>query len=183
MRWAARADLEASVNAEQRSVADAEHRYGPTYRADFLMLYQDYVASAERISDRRQLANTFFVTINTTLLGLHGIAGDLLGTEVARLPAILSALSGLLMCLAWINLIGSYKRLNTAKFAVILEMEKQLPSAPFTEEWAQLQRAEQGRRHLPLSDAERWVPRVFILVYLVVLIINVLRDLPMPFNV
>ncbi|MEE4280105.1 MAG: hypothetical protein V2I82_16685 [Halieaceae bacterium] len=152
---------------------DLQASYGPGYRADFLTLYQNYVASAERISDRRQLANTFFVTINTTLLGLHGLVGDLLGMDDAAIySASISALAGCLMCVAWMNLIRSYKRLNTAKFAVILDMEAQLPCAPFTREWQQLQKLSEDRRHTSLSDAEKWVPQVFILLYLVIVALN-----------
>jgi hypothetical protein len=153
---------------------DVQMAYGPGYRADFLALYQDYVASAERISDRRQLANTFFVTINPTLLRLHGLVGDLLGMDEAAIySAAISALAGCLMCFAWMNLIRGYKRLNTAKFAVILDMETQLPSAPFTEEWKKLQQQSEGRRHVSLSDAEKWVPWVFILLYLIIVGLNV----------
>lgn len=140
--------------------------YGDGYRADFLTMYHEYVASADKISERRTAANTFFVSANAGILGLNGYFlqnGDetsLLINDALWVPA----LAAILMCWIWRGLISSYKSLNGAKFGVILEMERQLPAAPYTDEWARLQDSQRSQKHIPLSDSEKYVPMVFMIV-------------------
>jgi hypothetical protein len=133
--------------------------YGEGYRSDYINMYHQYVASADRISERRGNANTFFVTANTALLG----ATEYMGGEFNNLwvPAI----SGVGMCIIWRGLIISYKNLNSAKFAVILDMEKTLPAAPYGNEWTQIKQAKSGRKHIPLSDYESFTPLAFGVLY------------------
>ena len=42
--------------------------YGSDYQRHLLEQYKLYVASTEKISDRRQRANNYFITINTAIL-------------------------------------------------------------------------------------------------------------------
>lgn len=44
-----------------------ESAYGPEYKPHLLELYKLYVEMADHISDRREKANSFFLTINTAL--------------------------------------------------------------------------------------------------------------------
>lgn len=140
--------------------------YGDSYRADFLTMYHEYVASADRISERRTAANTFFVSANAALLGLNGYflqkdgEPSLLINDALWVPAV----AAILMCWIWRGLISSYKSLNGAKFGVILAMERQLPAAPYTDEWANLQDSQRSSKHIPLSDSEKYVPMVFMIV-------------------
>ena len=45
-----------------------EKEYGSSYRDHLLAQYQLYVEGMEKISDRRQNANNYFITINTVLI-------------------------------------------------------------------------------------------------------------------
>jgi len=141
--------------------------YGDAYRADFLTMYQEYVASADRISERRQAANTFFLSINTALLGVTGyITG-----EGANLLWV-AALSGVVFSFTWRKLIASYRSLNTAKFKVIHQLEQRLPFAAYDEEWAQLEHGRNSEIHIPFSKVEAWVPLVFMFLHGLVFLFN-----------
>jgi hypothetical protein len=138
-----------------------------------LELYKLAVEMADRISARRALANTFFLTVNTGLVALLG--GRNLRWYVAG--------AGILFAFAWWWLLQSYRKLNSAKFHVISEIEARLPLQPFSEEWSYLQRTRAPRRLWPLGDlsawlkgyhelgtAERMVPVAFAAIYVIELI-------------
>ncbi len=134
-----------------------EEEYGERYRDHCLAMYHGFVESAERISDRRHSANSFFLTVNTALLG---ITGYLQSEEVNLLWLV--ALAGAVLCYTWYRLIGSYRSMNTAKFKVLHEIEQQLPFAPYDAEWEQLKRGKVPRVHIPFSQVEKVVPPVFL---------------------
>src|SRR4051794_34978490 len=77
--------------------------------ASELELYKLAVEMADRISARRALANTFFLTVNTGLAALLG------GKELRWYVAV----AGLVFALAWWWLLQTYRKLNRAKFEVI----------------------------------------------------------------
>ena len=135
---------------------------------NYFEIYKIAVEMADRISARRGLANSFFLTINTTVLGL-------LGTHVTSWYL---SVAGIVLCVSWWALLKSYRDLNRAKFEIILAMEKNLPAAMYADEWARLRK---DRVRFGLSPAalrpwlaqyrelgivERTVPWVFVLVYL-----------------
>jgi hypothetical protein len=137
--------------------------------ANYFGIYKMAVEMADRVSARRGLANTFFLTINTTVLGV-------LGTHAASWYL---AVAGIILCVSWWALLRSYRDLNAAKFKVILAMEKKLPAQPYGDEWNYLhpepvQSPSPGAavrawatRYRELGVIERTiVPWVFVLVYL-----------------
>lgn len=138
----------------------SEADYGDSYRSDYLTMYQDYVGSADTISARRHAANSFFVTINTGLLGVTGYLGDEAGGLIW-----LTALAGILFSYTWRKLIQSYRSLNTAKFKVIHELEKNLPFSAYDREWVHLKGGKDSKLHSPLSAVESRVPLVFMCIH------------------
>ena len=138
--------------------------YGERYREDFLTQYRDFVASADKISERRNAANSFFMLGNTTLIGITGYL-----TGVGEGHLWLVALAGMAFSVTWRLLIESYRSLNTAKFAVIHDMEQHLPLATYDAEWAHIQAV---GSYKPFSAVESWVPLVFVVLHGVVACIN-----------
>ena len=138
-----------------------EARYGARYRDDLITLYRDYVASADSVSARRTAANSFFVTINTALLGIRGYF-DVKSDETV----IILAVVGILLSLVWYRMIESYRALNGSKFRVIQLMERQLPLAAYTaEEYVQ----DHGPKvHQGLSSVEAYVPMLFALLHVAI---------------
>src|SRR5687768_1659685 len=81
---------------------------------------------ADRISARRAVASSFFLTAQSALVVLVGAASAKDWTF---------ALPGLVLAITWWLMLRSYRLLNAAKFEVIQGMEAQLPAAPFKAEW------------------------------------------------
>jgi hypothetical protein len=149
----------------------------PALPGHYFELYQLAVEMAYRISARRSVANNFFLTVNTGVIAV-------LGTTDVRWYL---AAAGIVLCVAWWELLKSYRDLNAAKFVVILAMEKKLPAQIFTDEWQILHpehapfalnrealRAWSGQ-YRELGYVERLVPWVFVLIYIVEIMRQVIR--------
>jgi hypothetical protein len=129
----------------------------------YLELYKLAVEMADRVSARRSTANGFFLTVQSALVAL-------LGVDAIDQRAVAGA--GLILAAAWWLLIRSYRHLNTAKFNVIREMEKDLPVQIFAAEWRSLKEdpvKSWRQRYAELSFVEQAVPIVFAVINVVVL--------------
>jgi hypothetical protein len=135
--------------------------YGESFRAHVLEQYKLYVESAEKVSERRVSANNYLLTVNAFLLTLYGL---LAGSPYKSSWTVLVPVAGILVGLTWYRIITSYRDLNTVKFQVIHELEQEMPAALYAYEW---RKAEEGRGKVyhPLTHLERWVPLVFVLLY------------------
>jgi hypothetical protein len=136
------------------------------YQAAILEQYKIYVEMADRISARRALANTFFLTLNTAIFTAIGVfwnkqpAGDD-WTLAVPLVVLLGE------CLMWFWIIRSYRQLNTGKYAVVGALERRLPATPYWGgEWIALGEGKDRTRYWPLSHLEQKIPVLFALAYL-----------------
>ena len=92
---------------------------------------------------------------------------------------VVVALAGLAISALWVRSIGSYASLNDGKFAVITEMEAELPYQPFTREWAVLHpdgtdaQGKKRKKHRPFHTVEVVVPWVFFALYVIQITVNV----------
>ena len=141
---------------------------------NYFDIYKLAVEMADRISARRGVANSFFLTINTAVLALLG------STDVRWYPAA----AGIAVCVTWWALLKSYRDLNRAKFEIILALESRLPARPYGDEWASLRRDRVSFALRPavlpgwlgqykeLGQVERIVPWVFVLLYLTAIIVQ-----------
>ncbi len=131
--------------------------------------YKLYVEMADRISQRRGAANTFFLTFNTAVVGaLAGFYKDVPPDVSVAMYAAAAVLS-----IAWGVLLRSYRNLNTAKFKVIGMLEERLPANPYYKaEWKALGEGKDLRRYIPLSAIETVVPAVFFLIYIYLFVVT-----------
>lgn len=137
----------------------------PAYRTAVLEQYKIYVEMADRISNRRGLTNTFFLTLNTVIFTSIGVFWQH-PPEAFRSVLTVTWLVLLGQCLAWFWLLRSYRQLNTAKYAVIGALEERLPSSPYWgAEWAALGHGRDPARYWPLSHVEQWIPSLFAVAY------------------
>jgi hypothetical protein len=153
-------------------VADlAEHLWNDaegepiTYQEAVLEQYKIYVEMADRISNRRALTNTFFLTLNSAVLAALGMsARDWPPDQPWWLVFPLLALLG--ECFAWFCLMRSYRLLNGAKYRVIGAFEQRLPASPYWRaEWLALGEGRRAGLYLPLSHIEQCIPALFAVVY------------------
>ena len=152
-------------------------QYGGTYGPDLVSVYEKYVESADKISDRRQAANAFFTSLHAALVTVLGLTRYIADSPDPRPRYFVPVLGcGILLSVVWAFLLRSYKNLNAAKFKVVHEMEKRLPVAPYTAEWQLVGRGKVRRRYWPFSHLEGFVPVAFAALYLVLLLLAVLQS-------
>jgi hypothetical protein len=141
----------------------------------YLELYKLAVEMADRISARRGVANSFFLSVNTGLAAVLGAADLRWYVPVA----------GIAFCATWWALLKSYRELNAAKFEIILKMEELLPARLFGDEWDRLKPGDKNLReskesskrwatrlagYRELGEIERIVPLVFAAIYVAELV-------------
>jgi hypothetical protein len=128
--------------------------------------YKLCVEMADRVSARRALANTFFITLNTgvfTVLGVFWKDRPAGSTWLLAFPAVVL----IAQCLAWFWLLRSYRQLNSGKYAVIGALEELLPTSPYWQaEWRALGQGHDKTKYWPLTHLEQWVPLLFGAAYL-----------------
>ena len=156
------------VNLERRS----QEEYGDNYRPHLLEQYKLYVEMADRVSQRRATANSFFLTLNTGLLGsATGLAGFLFDVTQVLAVSWGIAIFGLGFSYVWWRILKSYRQLNTAKFMVVHDLESKLPVAPYDDEWEKVERGKNPKLYLPLTVVEARVPMLFMLGYSILAIV------------
>ena len=145
----------------------SEKDYGQAYKEHLLAQYQLYVENMEKISDRRQNANNYFITINTVLISFMGVLLQAKLFESIRWIKSLVALVGIIICVVFWFLLRSYKQLNTGKFKVIHEIEQQLPASIYDYEWKILGEGKDRKLYFPFSHIEMVIPWIFGIVYII----------------
>jgi hypothetical protein len=135
--------------------------------------YKLYLEMLDRISERRQHANSFFLSINT---GVCALIGYMFSKDAAvELKGFfwMTPLAGILLSYFWYRLIKSYRDLNSAKFEVVHLIEERLPLSPYHTEWLALGEGKDSKRYTPFTHLEIWVPRSFIIMYSVMILMMV----------
>lgn len=146
-----------------------EYASNDKYQAHLFDQYKLYVEMADRVSTRRQSANSYFLSINTGLLGLIGYITT---KDTGQYLWLLSA-AGLALSYLWYRLVRSYRSLNEAKFKVIHAIEKALPISPYDAEWEAMGQGKNPKLYKPFTHIEMGVPWVFLVLHGLVLIRNV----------
>jgi hypothetical protein len=142
-----------------------ETNYGERYREDALEIYKTYLEMADKISDRREKANSFFLAVNAALIAY--LAKDAFGGvgETPRAFAFLAPVAAMVLCYLWYRIVRAYKDLNSAKFKVVHAMERQLPFRPFDAEWEGVGRGRNPTLYLPFTHIEQRVPWIFFFLH------------------
>jgi hypothetical protein len=122
-------------------------------------VYKMLVDMADKVSQRRQTANNFYLSVNTLLIGASAWVSNAGSSSTGT---ALLAVAGLIVAMVWRQNIGTYKDLNAGKFHVITEIEASLPVAPYGAEWDVLQRSDKNsKRYRPFHSVEILVPILF----------------------
>lgn len=130
--------------------------------------YKLFVDTSERLVARRQVVNTFFLSVNALLFSVVGICiKEAVTTHLAALGIVPIAIAGIVLCYAWRVLVRSYRQLNRGKFDVIHLLEEHLPACVFKAEWKALGEGKAKQKYKPFTSTEAWIPIVFIVIYVV----------------
>lgn len=129
-------------------------------------LYELFVATAEKVTDRRAQANAWMLSVNSAIVALYGYLQS--GKSVATTDTFAAIwlwaipVAGILVSAAWFALLASYRSLNHAKFTVLKEIEKELAFDLFTRE----ERVYEAKGRLSGSVIESAIPWTFAALYL-----------------
>jgi hypothetical protein len=110
-----------------------------TCEADRQLLLQQYammVASTEKVTDQRLKVNNLFFTVTSSVLSISIVIGKAFELSALSVIGMLAlTLIAFIITFFWESLVRSYGKLNTGKFIVIDEIEKQLRTNMFEHEW------------------------------------------------
>lgn len=138
------------------------------YQGAILEQYKTCVEMADRVSARRNLTNTFFLTLNTAIVGALLAAFGANGRDGSLAVSLAALVILLTQCLAWFVMMRSYRQLNRAKWAVIGALERKLPAFAYWDaEWFALGEGRDWHRYVQLTYVEQWVPIIFGAAYVV----------------
>lgn len=126
-----------------------------------LEIYKLHVEMADRVSQRRGIANNWMMTLHSFLFASAGFLFD--KTSDFHLPLlVVLCFIGVGLSFVWKSLITSYKKLNTAKFQVINKIEEEyLPVQPFVDEYEFYTRD----KRKDFSQVEILIPKLLIIIY------------------
>lgn len=148
-----------------KSLHNFEEEFGdcfPSGGKDILELYKMMVESSEYLIQRRQRTNAFFISAIGSLLAIAGFlakTGEMVGGSFWILCGF--SVVGLLLCNSWRNLIDNYGKLNSAKFDVILRLEKELSAQIYSAEWIALGKGLRPSKYRSFTSTEKNVPLFF----------------------
>lgn len=129
-------------------------------KQDVLTIWQTCVEMANGVSQRRDTMNNLFVTLNIAVIAAV--------SWMWGVKTVFLCVAGLVICVVWLLYINNFKRLNTAKFRVIYDLEERLGVTPFKDEWDILKKT---KHYLEGTKLERILPIAFALGYAVVFVI------------
>jgi NhaP-type Na+/H+ or K+/H+ antiporter len=155
---------------QNNQMKNTEGTYGDKYKDHFFEQYKIYLQGIEKISDRRENANKYFVTINSGIIVALSYLSQHFN-NIFVIPAMLSVLIlGIVLSVIFYFLINSYKQLNSGKFLVLHKMEESLPIQMYSDEWKALGEGRDCFKYFPFSHIERIIPVVFGIAYIGALI-------------
>ena len=138
--------------------------YGDRYSDHIMEQYKLYVEMADRVSQRRDQSNRFYVALLGALAAILVIAARFVLSDDGETSMFMTAVFltsgafGAILSVIWYLNIRSYRVLNSAKFEIIHELEKRLPFDGYTKEWEILRPPEGSPKYLQLTAVEQFVP-------------------------
>ncbi len=115
---------------------------------------------ADKITERRQNSNKFYLGVNSFLFV---VAGYVVSLKSNLIPVLISFV-GLMVSFCWWRNINSFKQLNAAKFKVIHALEEYLPARIYKKEDEYL-----SKGYYKLTTVEKKIPFIFCLLYFVII--------------
>ncbi len=133
--------------------------------------YKIFLQTSEDLVSRRQNVNSFYISINSALIAVFSALFALDFSLLNKiLMGILFAVIGIILSVSWIRILVAYGNLNASKMKIISKIEKRLPASLYDAEWAALSDKLNKKKYISFTENEKRIPKVFILVYSVILL-------------
>ena len=137
---------------------------------DLLDQYKLYVQTSETLVDRRQKANTYYLSVNSCFITVYAIFISSSINNFFKLQiGIIITLLGIFLCSSWKKAIRTYGNLNSGKFKVINAIERKLPANLFDAEWKALSDQLNNQTYVTFTKSEQDVPLIFTISYILFL--------------
>ncbi len=141
-------------------------------RTEWLELYKLHAELADRVSQRRDAANRLHIGILSALGVVASVFAKIGTTESLDFVFLAVGILGLVVSTSWWAVIRSYRQLNSGKFKVLDELEDEIAFPFFRREWEVLKTGKKQNRYLELTNVESFLPIVFGILFVAVIIIG-----------
>lgn len=152
-------------------------------------IYKQYnllVKDTAKLSDRRQIINTLYLSANSILLGGIALLAQqaVLKGGILLIPVVLIAVAGIPLCFDWRKLLLNYKNLLALRFRMLRRIEEgpdfAYPIKTYREESETLYNKPEGGQKVlfGFSNIEVNIPWVFIGLYLVAIVGSAALEFP-----
>ena len=134
----------------------------PATQKRLLTQYRLFVETSEALSARRQVVNTFFLSVNSIVLAAAGLLlRDDKFSDLESIALTCLSFGGAVLSFVWWRLISSFQQLSKGKFDVIHALERRLPARIFAAEWVALGFGKDPKKYKPFTVTEKTTPLVF----------------------
>lgn len=147
--------------------------YKGDFNKDLLEQYKIYIEMMDKISSRRYKSNFFYISLLSGIFAILSLIYERifpLESSLSNISLIFILIVAVCLCITWFIHIGSFRKLNDAKFEVINEMEKTLPYACYKEEWEKIKE----KKYIKLTIIEQIIPIIFMILYIILLIFSII---------
>lgn len=136
---------------------------------EWLDQYKAYLADLGNVGSRYATANGFYLSVISALLGILALTEStkLLGT-VPRSTLWVVCLFASVICIVWTRTLAFYRRLFSAKFRVINQLEAHLPHTCYSNEYQFLQ----SKGATNLLNIDRFAPILMMLFFIALAIVR-----------
>ncbi|MGW2055574.1 RipA family octameric membrane protein [Streptomyces sp. NPDC001840] len=148
------------------AIRDENHENANVQNQLILEQYKLCVEMADRLSARRGITNSFFLTLNLAVISLIASMVSKVASESEIFIPVVALIITCGECFVWFCALRSYRLLNKAKYAVIEVLEERLPARAYSKgEWHTFVRSGQHGKYFRLTSAEQAMPLLFALGY------------------
>ena len=140
------------------------------HKNELLDQYKMFQKTSEDLISRRQSVNSFYISVNSALVGLLGVIMGLVEAPVKFYVVFFMCIVGLILDISWSSILEAYGTLNAAKMKVINLIEEQLPVALYDVEWRIMSDKLNNKKYVSFTDSEKRIPKIFALVYGVIMV-------------
>jgi hypothetical protein len=78
--------------------------------------------------------------------------------------------AGIMFAYSWIRTIESYKQLSKVKWQLVWDIEEKLPIRLHKKEWKLLGNGDDPSKYKKLTDVEKVIPIIFIIIYIILIL-------------
>ncbi len=153
-------------------------RQDGTYAAMVLEQWKTANEQTANISSQRNNINNFYMSLLSLLIGgillSERVMAEALVSKTITLVIIMAL--GVVCCRSWINQVEKCRRINAQKFAIITQLEKELPANAISyESQVPEPETESKKKHRNLSDYEKNLAFVFGIAIILIVVVMLLE--------